>query len=240
MITAAVISILLPITVKIYTMCAGDLKDLLWFVFRIQLIITPIITVGTFILVDFSPALFSLFFAKYSFDSTMIKLIMMSLLALPFLVTVGSILIGKQLSKSYLSVLLLIFVLSLLFLYGTVNRFSALTPAITQFLFLSVTAVGLMLLTWYFFSQRTVVSLVVFFSPFAMILLLLMIKYWLKGLALLAGWNPLASEGVADGITLFSIAGLFLVLKRKTVLQEKIQLFFFQRIPNLSLTQRSF
>jgi hypothetical protein len=233
MTTSALIAIHLPVTIKIYAMCAGKRSDLFDFFFKLQVITVPAITVCALILADFSPLVLEIFFKKYQFDPLMIMFMMMSITALPFLVSVGSVLIGNKIAKSYLVAFSIILGASFLFLYGTAHIFSDLTPAIAQFIFLNTSAITLMSVMWFYFAKHTIRSYLLINFPFILVIFLISINYGIKELCGILINGEYYTAIIADGLisTMFGIIFLyFYYFKHKSKIVEKIKALYLESI----------
>jgi len=222
MISSAVIAIFLPVTVKIYSLCAGKTEELLWFVLKIQVVATSIVTAAVFFLVDYSPVLLSFLFRKYTFDAMLVQMVLFGLIALPVLVTAGSILIGKQYARIYLVILALVFALSFPFLYVARERSTSLAPAVTQCIFLIFAATALLLLSWYLFAgQRSWKQLIPIVSPIMVSCTLVIMNWTLKLIGMALHMHPFVAPAVADtAIGIVVLALLFIAYRRPAIVQS--------------------
>lgn len=203
MIASAVIAVCLPVTVKIYSLCVGDRNELFWFVFKLQFIMTVGMTVFGIILADFIPFLFPLVFKKYSFQTQIIKYIMLSVVALPILTTCGSILIGYKKLIRYLIVLGFVLAASFCFIFIFNHTFNSLTAAVSQFIFLNIAAVGLLILIWYSFTKRNLMSMLIINIPIIVAIMIFVFSYILKYSLGALIHSVITSTVLADGVLSF-------------------------------------
>lgn len=219
MISLALISIFLPMTIKIYAMCVGNLTSLLWFVFRLQVMAVLVSTNLGLIASNVAPFLFVKFFRGYTFDPVTINLIMLSFIPLPFLVTTGPVLIGKELSRPYLLILAVIFGLSCVFLHVTYSIFENRTPAVTQLIFMSVAAVSISFFLWYSFYTKKIKSLLMAFFPYALVAAIILLYHALEK-TIIFFYNPPAATLIASVIAIFITLLFWWWIDRKRVPHE--------------------
>lgn len=178
--SGAAIAMCLPVSRHIYFLCGKDKGDVFWFVCKVQMALAVIFTLGSIVVADAAPYLLEFFFIKYDFDPVMVKIVIMSTIAIPFLTSVGSVFIGYEMSKRYLVALSLVLAASFVFLYGTSGIFASLTPAITQFVFLCLGGMTLTVLLWYSFATHSIKSFFVVALPFFLVIIILVISFSIR------------------------------------------------------------
>ena len=232
-VSSAIIAICLPVSRETFYLCgksgAEAKGDVLWFVFRIQVGLVMVVTFLSYVSADIAPLMFEFFFKKYDFDPLMIKIIVMSTIAIPFLVTSGAVFVGHKMLKRYIFTLLSVLSLSWLFLYETVNIFGDLTPAATQLIFLCVAGISLTVLLWASFSSRTVASLFIFTLPIALTLFILLTCFSIKYLSFSIFQGELASIICADLFIMVLFASSLLLIKRKAAIFDNLKAYYIEK-----------
>ncbi|MDD2806224.1 MAG: hypothetical protein PHV33_11765 [Elusimicrobiales bacterium] len=164
-ITSMVVAICLPVTIRIYSMTVGDKHELLWFVTRIQVMMVVAVTIIAITISCLSPYFLPVVFKKYSFNGTLVSLVVMSAAWVPIFATTGSVLIGRGRAKSYLALLATVFAASYAFLKLLGSSIGIFGPALTQLVFLAITGLTLIVMLWGFFTRRTLKSIIALAFP---------------------------------------------------------------------------
>lgn len=153
-VAALIIAAFIPQTVKVYRMIEASTADAIAYTFRTIFYAIPVVFLMAVISREVSPFVFSVFFPKYTIDPTILDSLIFSLAFYPVIVTLGTILIAKKKSISYLLLIAFSLAANWAMLFYLEPYFGFRAAAVAQFCTLSLYSTLLILLVLSSFKEE--------------------------------------------------------------------------------------